>query len=195
MLGPMIQLHEKAALLVIDVQRGFDDEARWGKRNNPACEDNIVLLLDAWERAGRPIVFMRHDSSSPSSPLRPDQPGNRFKPQIEGRRHDLLVTKSVHSSFHGAPDLHGWLQSRGISQLVITGIATNVCCETTARVGSDLGYDVLFAVDATHTFDFVHPDGGTVTADVLTRVAETILQAEFARVVRTAEAAAAAEGR
>ena len=147
----MIDIDEKAALLVIDVQRGFDDESHWGKRNNPDCEANIVLLMDAWERGGRPIVLVRNDSTSPGSPLRPEHPGNRLKPQIEGRKHDLLVTKSVHSSFHGSADLHGWLTSRGISQLVITGIATNVCCETTTRVGSDLGYDVLFVIDATHS--------------------------------------------
>jgi len=183
----MIDIDEKAALLVIDVQRGFDDESHWGKRNNPDCEANIVLLMDAWERGGRPIVLVRNDSTSPGSPLRPEHPGNRLKPQIEGRKHDLLVTKSVHSSFHGSADLHGWLTSRGISQLVITGIATNVCCETTTRVGSDLGYDVLFVIDATHTFDSRHPDGSLVTADVFTRVTETTLQGEFARVVRTAE--------
>jgi len=191
----MLDIGEKAALVVIDVQKGFDEESWWGKRNNPACEANIGLLLDVWESTGRPIVLVRHDSTSEGSPLRPENLGNGFKAQIEGRNHDVLVIKSVHSSFHGKTDLHAWLKDRGISQLVISGIATNICCETTTRVAGDLGYDVLFAVDATHAFDKKGPDGRVVTADDFTRTTVATLDGEFARVVRTADVVASVRAR
>ena len=71
------------ALLVIDVQAGFDDLV-WGRRDNPQCETNIQFLLDAWRESGRPVVVVRHDSTSPTSPLRPGQPGNDLRPGIEG---------------------------------------------------------------------------------------------------------------
>ena len=68
---------------------------------------------------------------------------------------------------------------------MVCGITTNHCCETTARVGGNLGHRVLFAVDATHTFDRAGPDGTVVSADELARVTGTNLHGEFAEVVRT----------
>jgi nicotinamidase-related amidase len=104
------------------------------------------------------------------------------------REPDLLVTKSVNSAFYGAPDLHAWLRDRRIGQIVVAGIQTNMCAETTVRMGGNLGYDVLFAIDATHTFDAVGPDGDVVTAEELRRAtAASLHHGGFARVVRTAE--------
>ena len=187
---------DRLALLVVDVQRGFDDAEYWGPRNNPRCEDNIAALLAAWRARSRPVVFVRHDSAEVSSPLRQGQPGNDFKPIVIGHP-DLLVTKHVNSCFHGQPDLDGWLRERQLDGFVLSGITTNHCCETTARVGGNLGHQVLFALDATHTFDRPAPDGSIVTADELTRVTAANLHGEFATVVSTAQllepSAAAAE--
>ncbi|HET6627842.1 MAG TPA: cysteine hydrolase family protein [Nocardioidaceae bacterium] len=173
------------ALVVVDVQQGFHDPS-WGKRNNPACDDNIRALVEEWDVTGRPLVFVRHDSTSETSPLASGSAGNRFKDYLSAEP-DLLVTKSVNSSFHGSPDLDAWLRGRAIGSLVVCGITTNHCCETTARVGGNLGYDVYFALDATHTFDRTGPDGTTVTADELVRVTATNLHGEFATVVSTAD--------
>lgn len=177
---------DSLALLVVDVQRGFDDGRYWGPRNNPACEENIRRLLADWRAHGRPVVFVRHDSTEPGSPLRRGQPGNEFKPLVAGEP-DLLITKSVNSAFHGAPDLDAWLRRKGLSGMVICGITTNHCCETTARVGGNLGHRVVFALDATHTFDRRAPDGQLVTADELARVTATNLDGEFASVRSTHE--------
>ena len=183
--GPVRDGLDRLALVVVDVQEGFAD-ARWGRRDNPACEDHVGLLLRAWRTAGRPVVLVRHDSADPASPLAPGQPGNALRDVVAGP-HDLLVTKSVNSSFHGTPDLDAWLRERDLDGLVVCGVTTNHCCETTARVGGNLGHRVLFALDATHTFDRTAPDGGTVTAEELARVTATNLEGEFATVVRTAE--------
>ncbi len=175
---------DRLALLVVDVQQGLDDGAYWGARDNPGCEANIAALLHAWRSRGRPVVFVRHDSTEAGSPLRPGQPGNAFKDVVTGTP-DLLVAKSVNSSFHGAPDLDGWLREQGLDGVVICGISTNHCCETTARVGGNLGHTVLFALDATHTFDRAAPDGTPVSAAEIARVTATNLHGEFATVVRT----------
>jgi nicotinamidase-related amidase len=175
---------DRLALVVVDVQEAFEDAAFWGPRNNPDCESNIVVLLDAWRAAGRPVVFVRHDSDEPASPLRPGQPGNEFKAIVAGEP-DLLVAKRVNSSFHGTPDLDAWLHERDLDGIVVCGITTNHCCETTARVGGNLGHRVLFALDATHTFDRTGPDGTLVTADELARVTGTNLHDEFGEVVAT----------
>ena len=101
------------ALMVVDVQQGFDDAGYWGPRNNPACEDNIAALIAHAGRSGWPLVYVRHDSDRGASPLRPDHPGNAFKEVVTGEP-DVLVSKHTNSCFYGEPDLHGWLRERGI---------------------------------------------------------------------------------
>src|SRR3954454_24722601 len=90
------------ALIVVDVQQAFDDAGYWGRRNNPGCEANVARLIEAWRAEGRPLVFVRHDSDEEVSPLRPDEPGNAFKPEVSGEP-DLLVTKQVNSAFSARP--------------------------------------------------------------------------------------------
>lgn len=194
-----MDVDENAALVVVDVQRGFEEEAYWGARNNPDADRNIAGLIDAWQESGRPVVFVRHDSSEPGSPLRVGHRGNEFKQYVrerrgKGRGDELLLTKSVNSAFYGSPDLDVWLREAGVRQIVVAGIQTNMCAETTARMAGNLGYDVLFALDATYTFDGVGPWGWTLGADDLARATAVSLHGGgFARVVDSAELMAAAE--
>ena len=176
---------DRLALVVVDVQQGFDDPW-WGERNNPDCDANIADLVREWSGRGRPLVYVRHDSDEPDSPLRKGSPGNRLKEYLTAEP-DLVVSKSVNSSFLGTPDLDAWLRERDLKGIVVCGITTNHCCETTARMGGNLGHRVLFALDATHTFDRTGPYGEVVTADELARVTGVNLHDEFAEVVRTAD--------
>jgi nicotinamidase-related amidase len=99
---------------------------------------------------------------------------------------DLLVTKSVNSSFYGSPDLDAWLKANEISEMAICGIQTNMCCEITARMAGNLGYDVWFALDATHTFakEF---KGVKMSAEELSQATATNLNGDFAEVMSTDE--------
>jgi len=182
---PEVMATPRSALIVIDVQAGFDDP-RWGRRNNPDAEANIARLVGTWRGSHLPLVLVRHDSQRPGSPLAPGQPGNALRGFVDGPA-DLFVTKSVNSAFYGEPDLELWLESQEIDDLVICGVQTNFCCETTARMAGNLGYRVRFALDATHTFDRIAPDGTTIPAEELARVTATNLHGEFADVVSTAE--------
>ena len=183
---------DRIALLVVDVQKGFEDPV-WGERNNPAAEDNIATLIDAWRAQGQPMVFVRHDSGEPDSPFTPGQPGNDLDEIVTGEP-DLFVTKSVNSAFHGEPDLAAWLRGEGIDRIAVCGIQTNMCCETTARVAANLGFEMDFVLDATYTFGLPSHDGGTVSADELSRVTAANLDPEFGRVMSTREAVAALNG-
>jgi nicotinamidase-related amidase len=177
----------RVALLVVDVQKAFDDAGFWGPRNNPDCERNVAALIGAWREQEQPVVFVRHDSDEDVSPLRPDEPGNAFK-DVVGGEPDLLVTKNVNSAFHGDPDLEHWLRGNGVDAILVCGIQTNMCCETTARIGANLGFDMRFALDATHTFDLSDRAGATIAADELARITAANLDPEFGRVLTTAEA-------
>ena len=129
----MTNLFKQPALVVVDVQRSFDDADYWGVRDNPECEANIGRLITLWRELGRPLVFVQHDSTDPRSSLHPDSPGHEFKDVVTGAP-DLLVRKQVNSSFYGTPSLDAWLKDQDITQVVICGITTNHCCETTARM-------------------------------------------------------------
>jgi nicotinamidase-related amidase len=195
-----MEISENAALVIVDVQKGFEEADFWGPRNNPGADDNIARLIDVWQSSGRPVVFVRHDSSKPGSPLRLGYEGNELKEYVEGRRGkgsgpELFVTKSVNSAFLGTPDLGAWLTEAGISQFVLVGIQTNMCVETTARMGGNLGYDVVVPYDATYTFDLEGPFGWRRTADEVGQAAAVSLHGGgFARVVTTKEVVDAAAG-
>ena len=179
------------ALIVIDVQQGFGDPS-WGPPNNPDAEANVALLVSSWSRSGQPVVLVRHDSRKPGSPLAPGTPGNSFTSAVHGVEPALVFGKSVNSAFHGEVDLHAWLTGRGISHIVLAGIQTNMCVETTARVGGNLGFHVTVALDATRTFDLAGPDGTVLTAAELTRATATNLHGGgFAQIASTQEAIAA----
>lgn len=175
------------ALIVVDVQKGFEDAGYWGPRNNPECEQNIAKLIDRWRENNQPVVYVRHDSTEANSPLRPGTAGNAFQSCLTGEP-DLLVEKSVNSAFCGRPDLAQWLTQHQIEHIVVCGITTNHCCETTARMGANLGFRVHFVLDATYTHDRVALDGRTIPAAELARVTAANLQDEFAVVVDTESA-------
>ncbi|MDA2978446.1 MAG: cysteine hydrolase family protein [Actinomycetota bacterium] len=174
------------ALIVVDVQKGFDDTAFWGERNNGDCEANIAKLIDEWRHHGWPVVFVRHASKNPSSPLVEGSSGFEFKDVITGEP-DLLITKSVHSAFYGDVDLDAWLKSHEISGVAVCGIQTNMCCETTARMASDLGYSLIFILDATHTFDVLTPTRKVYRAREIARYTAVTLEADFGDVMNTSD--------
>lgn len=193
-----MEIAENAALVVVDVQKGFEELDFWGRRNNPEADENIAALIDAWQATGRPVVFVRHDSSKPGSPLRQGHEGNDFKEYVERRQGkgagvELFVSKTVNSAFYGTPDLDAWFRAEGVSQFVVAGIQTNMCAETTARMGGNLGYEVLFALDATYTFDLEGPFGWRRSADELAQTSAVSLHGGgFATVVTTEALVAAA---
>lgn len=195
------EIRQNAALVLVDVQNGFNDAVNAPReRNNPAAEQNMGRLLDAWQATGRPVVYVRHTSLVEGSPLSAGQVGNAFQDFVEERRGrgagaELVVDKTVNSAFIGTPDLRGWLDESSIGQIVVAGIQTNWCVETTARMGGNLGYEVIVPIDATYTFAETGPDGTRLTADELGRATAVNLHAgRFAAVVSTAEVLAGVSG-
>ena len=181
----MVTLGTHAALLIIDVQQGFDDP-RWGARNNPAAEANTERLLHAFRASGRPVLHVFHDSRLADSPLRPGQPGNDAKPEARPLPGEPVYRKQVNSAFIGTT-LEADLHSEGIDTLVIVGLTTNHCVSTTTRMAGNLGFRVLLVHDATATFDRAALDGRNRSAAEVHDAALSDLNEEFATIVSTGD--------
>ncbi len=173
------------ALLLIDVQQGLD-EPRWGARNNPHAERQIAELLASWRHAKWPVIHVQHMSEVPGSPLRPELPGNAFKPEAMPREGEPVFQKKVNSAFIGTT-LEAHLRRAGIQQLVIVGLTTDHCVSTTTRMAGNLGFDVVVVEDATATFERTGPDGVKYSADQMHRLALASLHDEFAQVQSAAD--------
>ena len=178
-------LTQNTALLLIDVQQGFD-EPMWGKRNNPDLELNIVKLLDARRKAELPVIHIQHCSVNPIYPLHPDNPGNAFKPEAIPIDGEPIFQKTVNSAFIGT-GLEAYLREQGINDLVIVGLTTDHCVSTSVRMAGNLGINVQLVADATATFAKTGPDGREYSADEIHAVNLASLHDEFCQVVTTQE--------
>lgn len=180
----MIHLSANSALLVVDLQQGFDDP-KWGSRNNPDAETNVERLIAAWREARRPIFHVFHDSLSPDSPLRPGTPGNAPKPAGEPGKGEAVIRKTVNSAFIGT-SLEADLRSAGIDTLVVVGLTTNHCVSTSVRMAGNLDFETYLVSDATATFDRIALDGRNRPAEEVHAAALSDLDGEFATVIDTA---------
>jgi nicotinamidase-related amidase len=184
-----LQLRERSRiphnspLIVIDVQNGFDDPA-WGRRNNPEAEKNIARLLKTWRNAGMPVIFVKHMSTKPNSPLRSGQEGNEIKQIVKPLRDETIIRKKSNNAFFGT-DLEMYLQRLGYQSLILVGLTTDHCVSTTARMAVDLGFKPYVIADATATFDRIGYDGKRYEADLIHRTALASLSGEFATVMDT----------
>jgi len=175
----------RTALLVIDVQKGFDDPS-WGARNNSGAETNIALLLSQWRKHELPVIHIRHCSIEPDSPLRPELPGNEFKEEAQPLPEEKQFSKSVNSAFIGT-GLEQYLREQAISSLVIVGLTTDHCVSTSTRMAGNLGFDVTLISDATATFDRAGYDGALYSADDIHKINLVSLDGEFCTVRSTEE--------
>jgi nicotinamidase-related amidase len=178
-----MELSGRATLLVVDVQVGFEDPI-WGVRNNPRAELNIARLLAFWRQTRRPVIFVRHDSTLSASPLRPRQRGNNFKPQVAPLPNETVIPKSVNAAFIGT-GLEAELRRLGSPMLVLTGLTTNHCVSTTARMAANLGFPTIVVADATAAFARRGIDGRMRPAADVHDGALSDLQGEFATILET----------
>lgn len=177
----------KSALLVIDVQQSFMHRPYWSEAGLEGFRHRLQMLIDRFQAAGQPVVQIFHvDSTDAADPFSFESghietlPGLNIQPTA-------VFHKAVHSAMFGTnpagQSLHEWLRAQGIDHLVVTGIRTEQCCETTTRHASDLGYTVTYAIDATLTFPMVAESGRVYSAEEIAERTKLVLSGRFAQVV------------
>ena len=175
---PLTQLDSVAALIVIDLQKGIVGLPTV----HPAAEivDRVARLARAFREQGLPVVLVNVTGGAPG---RTDSGRPKFSrpadwaelvPELERRPDDHIITKQRWGAFLGTT-LDDYLRQRGATQVVLTGVATSIGVESTARSAYDLGYNVVLAIDAMtdrdadahrHSIEKIFPRlGETATTD------------------------------
>ncbi len=153
---------KRSALLVIDMQRYFLDESSGAFiAASSAIVPGIIRLTDRFFEAGSPIIFTRHLNVAANAgmmsawwhgdTIRPDDPLSEISPCFDTSK-GVVLQKSQYDAFYRT-GLEEMLWQKGVSQIVVCGVMTNLCCETTARSGFVRGFEVFFAIDGTATHD------------------------------------------
>ena len=174
------------ALILVDIQKGFDNIKYWGgQRNNPDAEEKAAELLRLWREYHLPIFHVQHCSSNPKSLLHERRAGNDFKEIVKPTGVEAIIRKNVNSAFIGT-DLKVRLQYLNLTKLVVVGLTTDHCISTTVRMGSNLGFEIFLVSDATATFNKKGVDGKNYSAELIHQTALASLNKEFATVVTSA---------
>ncbi|OCA84529.1 isochorismatase [Bacillus sp. FJAT-27225] len=181
-----MQLIDIPALLILDVQNGFDDPY-WGQRNNREAEDNIYRLLTEWRKRKGIVIYSQHLSLLPHSPLNyKDAENVRIKDAISPIEGEEVFPKNVNSAFIGTP-LESFLKEKQIKSLIITGLSTQHCVSTTTRMAGNLGYTNFLVSDATAAFEITDHTNKRHAPEVVHELELATLHKEFATIVTTDE--------
>jgi len=183
----------KSALLVIDVQQSFTRRPYWGEDDLPGFLSQLQKLIDRADAAGVAVLQVFHvDEVGAENPFSRESGLIQALPELRIKPAEVFH-KSVHSAMFASnangQSLDYWLRNHGVGRLIVTGIRTEQCCETTTRHASDLGYAVSYAIDATLTFPMVYKSGVSgsgrrySTAEIRERT-ELVLEGRFAKVQR-----------
>ncbi len=152
----------RSVLLVLDMQKVFLDESSHSFiPSSRAIIPNLRLLIQDYKRRGFPVLMTRHINSFENagtmkkwwnSLILEEDPCSELMDEFKHLA-DLVIKKSQYDAFYKT-NLEELLRDRGVEQVVITGVMTHLCCETTARSAFIRGFEVFFVVDATATYNY-----------------------------------------
>ncbi len=184
----------RTALLVVDVQESFRVRPSWQVVNHPDIADRVNRLVAAARAAGDLVVWVLHTEPGTGTTFDPASGHVRLIEGLEPAEGEPVIAKTAHNAFT-TTNLQQILTQHGVTEIVVSGIRTEQCCETTTRVASDLGYDVVFVTEACATMPLPHwtlpadatveeilADPRTLSAEAVTERTEYALAGRFATI-------------
>lgn len=179
-------MSNQTALIIIDVQKAFD-LPYWGERNNHFAEENIKSLLENWRKRGLPIFHIQHvNKENVESMFYQNAETTHFKEEVQPLQGEIVIQKYVNSAFIGT-NLEVQLKEKNCDSVVIVGLTTNHCVETTTRMAGNLGFKTYLVSDATATFNRKSLNGIEYCAADIHNMTLVNLHEEFATIVTTEE--------
>jgi nicotinamidase-related amidase len=179
----------QTALLLIDVQQSFRHRPYWSDADAVAFLARCNALVAGCAARGVPVLRVFHTDG----PHTADNPfateSGLIRPMDGLAPFDAAATfeKHRHSALVGT-GLMVWLHQQGVRRLIVAGIRTEQCCETTTRHASDEGFEVDYVTEATLTFAMQTPSGGVLSAAQITERTATVLAGRFATLCTVEEA-------
>jgi nicotinamidase-related amidase len=174
------------ALLVIDVQESFRHRPYWSDADVPFFLEHLQKLIDGAKSAGIPVVQVFHvEESGPFSM----KSGHVVPLKGLALQADAVFHKRSHSALVGS-GLDVWMVKHGIRRVIVSGIRTEQCCETTTRHASDIGYQVDYVTDATLTFTMTDRHGREWSVEEIKAATELVLNGRFASITTVEESLA-----
>lgn len=177
------------ALLVIDVQESFRARPEWADMHNPDIAATVGRLVDAARGAGDSVVWVLHCEPGSGTVFDPAQGHVRVVSELKPDGDEPVIVKTSVNAFT-TTNLQQYLVSHGVREVVVCGIRTEQCCETTARVASDLGFEVTFVTDATTTSGIP----GLSAEEIIDRTERVLRAREFATIATTEQMVARFDG-
>ena len=147
----------KRALVVIDVQESFRQRPSWAATSNPEIAKQVHRLTETFRAGGEMIVWVLHTEPGSGTVFDPANGHVRLMEGLEAAEGESVITKTSFNAFY-TTDLQQQLTSAGIVEVVLCGIRTEQCVETTARDAAGRGYEVTYVIDATSTHPIEHRD-------------------------------------
>lgn len=172
-----------AALLVIDVQESFRHAPYWSDEDVAPFTERLQALIDGAAAQGMPVLQVFHAAPTGHFSL---ASGHVRTLEPVAIRPGAVFHKGKHSALVGT-GLDTWLTQHGTRRLLVSGIRTEQCCETTTRHASDRGWAVDFVTEATLTFAMTGADGRLFSPANIKARTELVLAGRFARIATVEE--------
>lgn len=188
---------KRMALINVDMQNCFVESSPLAAPGGRQLLDKVNRLTQACREAGVQVIHTAHvvrpdgsnvgvmgemiDPIGKGGYLNKDRVSAALHPQLKVEANDIILDKPRYGSFH-ATDLELVLKSKGVDTIIVSGICTNICCETTAREAGMRDFHVFFLSDGTETFPI-----GDVSAAEIQRVTCATLGLAFAQIVTVDE--------
>lgn len=167
------------ALVVIDVQESFRHRPDWQPAEVPEFLGRMQQLVDGARRSGVPVLQVFHVETTGEFSI---ASGNVVTMTGLAIEPTTVFHKSRHSALISS-GLPGWLDRHSVRRLIMAGIRTEQCCETTTRHASDSGYEVDFVTEATLTFPMTDRAGRVWSPEQIRERTELVLDQRFANIV------------
>lgn len=174
------------ALIIIDIQNDYFENGKMELVGTEQASQNAKTILEIFRNKNLPIVHIQHVSASENATFfLPNTVGVKINKNVEPKEGEKVITKHYPNSFRDT-ELFDYLKSKNITDLVICGMMTHMCVDSTTRAAFDLGFNSILIGDACATKD-LELDGEKVKAKEVQIAYLSALGGTFAEIQKTAE--------
>lgn len=171
----------KEALLIIDVQNDYFEGGACQLHEPQKAEAKIIKLIEESRSINRPIIYVKHINPDSEDFFNEGTYGCEISERIKPLPSDIVINKYCPNSFLGT-ELNDCLRSLGVEKLIVCGMMTHMCVDTTVRAAMDHGYEVALVADACATKD-IEINGEVIPAETVQKTYIASLAGVFAEIV------------